>query len=118
MSTEPGMYRHSKTGNYYVLLGTGTHTETQEQFVVYRRSGIMPSLPYQGVARRALDGTEIIPAYPMEIHHSTKTETDELMHKLWVRPLKMWDELVEIDGKQVERFVRVLPTKITDEIDF
>jgi hypothetical protein len=32
----PGVYRHYKTMRY-VAIGTATHTETQEQFVVYRR---------------------------------------------------------------------------------
>jgi len=26
--------------------------------------------------------------------------------KRWTRPIKMWDELVEINGKLVERFVK------------
>ncbi len=27
--------------------------------------------------------------------------------EIWVRPLKMWNELVEVDGKMVERFKRI-----------
>lgn len=33
---ERGIYRHSKTGNLYEVLGVGLHTETQELEVVYR----------------------------------------------------------------------------------
>ncbi len=30
---------------------------------------------------------------------------DNDMSKFWVRPASMWDELVEVEGKQVPRFV-------------
>ena len=26
---------------------------------------------------------------------------------LWVRPAKMWNEMVEVDGKEVRRFTRI-----------
>ena len=26
---------------------------------------------------------------------------------LWVRPAKMWNEMVEVDGKEVRRFMRI-----------
>jgi len=29
------LYRHSKTGNYYLKIGEGVHTETGERFVIY-----------------------------------------------------------------------------------
>lgn len=32
---QPGRYRHYK-GNEYEVLGTATHSETEEEFVVYR----------------------------------------------------------------------------------
>lgn len=32
-----GLYRHYK-GNYYRVLGVGTHTETQGKFVIYQDS--------------------------------------------------------------------------------
>lgn len=32
---EPGVYRHFK-GNYYEVIGTALHSETEEEFVVYR----------------------------------------------------------------------------------
>ena len=35
MSVEPGRYRHYK-GNFYQVLGTARHSETDEMFVVYR----------------------------------------------------------------------------------
>ena len=35
MSVEPGRYRHYK-GNYYQVIGTARHSETDELLVVYR----------------------------------------------------------------------------------
>lgn len=35
----PGsLYRHFK-GNYYRIIGTGTHTETEELLVIYKKEG-------------------------------------------------------------------------------
>lgn len=34
-SIKPGLYKHSKTGNMYRVIGVGKHTETIEDFVVY-----------------------------------------------------------------------------------
>ncbi|HEY8914269.1 DUF1653 domain-containing protein [Lacisediminihabitans sp.] len=65
---QPGLYRHYK-GNLYDVVGTATHSETEETLVVYR----------------ALYGD----------------------NGLWVRPLAMFRETVEIDGQSVRRFARV-----------
>ncbi len=35
MPVEPGRYRHYK-GNYYEVIGTARHSETEEPMVVYR----------------------------------------------------------------------------------
>lgn len=35
MSVQPGRYRHYK-GNYYEVIGTARHSETEELYVVYR----------------------------------------------------------------------------------
>lgn len=35
MSVQPGRYRHYK-GNYYEVIGTARHSETDELLVVYR----------------------------------------------------------------------------------
>lgn len=59
-------FLHSKTGNVYLGLAIGVHTETQEELVVYTRLG-------------APD-------------------------KVWIRPLSMFFEEVEINGKKVPRF--------------
>jgi hypothetical protein len=32
----PGRYRHDKTGNEYEVVGVARHSETLEEFVVYR----------------------------------------------------------------------------------
>ena len=60
-----GRYRHFKGGEYEVI-GTATHSETLETYVIYR----------------ALYGEG----------------------KTWIRPLSMWNETVEKDGKTIKRF--------------
>lgn len=60
-----GKYRHYK-GNEYLVVDIATHSETEEEMVVYK----------------ALYGEE----------------------KLWVRPLSMWDEKVNVNGEEVLRF--------------
>lgn len=35
-SIEKGRYRHSKTGNLYEVIGVALHSETNEQFVIYK----------------------------------------------------------------------------------
>jgi hypothetical protein len=64
----PGRYRHYK-GQEYEVLGVARHSETEEEFVVYR----------------ALYGA----------------------FGLWVRPLGMFEELVDIDGRLIPRFCRL-----------
>ena len=60
-----GKYKHYK-GNQYEVLGIAKHSETLEEFVVYK----------------ALHGKE----------------------ELWVRPLKMFLEEVDLNGKKIPRF--------------
>lgn len=60
-----GKYEHYKGGQYEVL-GIAKHSETMEEFVVYK----------------ALYGEG----------------------ELWIRPLKMFQEEVEYNGKKVPRF--------------
>ena len=64
----PGTYRHYK-GNLYEVVDVATHSETEEQLVVYR----------------ALYGDR----------------------GLWVRPLAMFSEPVEVDGVEHPRFEKV-----------
>ena len=63
-----GKYQHSKTGNYYRVIGIAKNSETLEEFVVY------------------------------EALYENPTS------KLWVRPIKIFLEKVEVDGKKVPRF--------------
>ena len=63
-----GKYQHSKTGNFYQVLGVAKHSETLEDLVVY------------------------------------ECLYDNPRSKLWVRPMKMFLEEVEINGKKVPRF--------------
>ena len=65
ITARPGRYRHYKGGEYEVI-GVATHSETEEQLVVYR-----PLYGERG---------------------------------LWVRPLTMFCEQVEVDGQQIPRF--------------
>lgn len=64
-SIRPGKYRHFK-GNYYQVEGSAKHSETLEEYVVYR-----PFYGEQG---------------------------------LWIRPLSMFMECVEHQGKELARF--------------
>lgn len=63
-----GKYQHSKTGNFYRVVGVAKHSETLEELVVY------------------------------ECLYDNPEST------LWVRPMKMFLEEVELDGKKVPRF--------------
>lgn len=65
---EPGVYEHYKGAAYEVLF-VARHSETEEEFVVYRQ----------------LSGD----------------------YSHWVRPVAMFVELVERDGRTVPRFARV-----------
>lgn len=65
LTVEAGRYRHYK-GEDYIVLGVARHSETEEEFVVYR--------PDYGDRR------------------------------LWIRPLSMFLESVEVDGRPVPRF--------------
>ena len=65
---QPGRYRHYK-GQDYEVLGLAKHSETEEEFVVYR----------------ALYGER----------------------GLWIRPVTMFSEMIQVEGKQVPRFLRL-----------
>lgn len=62
---QTGIYKHYK-GEFYDVIDTVTHSETQEVLVLYR------------------------PMYGEK--------------KLWVRPLDMFVEKVNVDGNLIERF--------------
>jgi hypothetical protein len=66
----PGRYRHYK-GNDYIVLGIARHSETEDEFVVYRQ--------------------------------------DYGDRSLWVRPLAMFTETVEVACHRVPRFQYVGP---------
>ena len=68
-SLQPGKYRHFK-GDIMEVIGIGLHSESLEEFVVYR--------------------------------HVTGERAGE--PHLWVRPVRMFLEVVERDGRQVPRF--------------
>jgi len=68
MTFRRGIYRHSKTGNLYRVIGTAWYSETLEEFALY------------------------------EALYKNKTS------KLWIRPLAMFLEEVEIDHARVPRF--------------
>lgn len=62
-----GVYRHTKSGKLYEVLGVGLQTETNEFVVVYR------------------------PLY-------------DSPYELFTRPYDMFIGMIELDGKQVQRF--------------
>lgn len=62
-----GKYKHYK-GNTYEVLGVAKHSETLEDFVVY------------------------------------KALYENSVSKLWIRPIKMFLEKIEKDGKIINRF--------------
>jgi len=65
---KPGKYQHSKTGNFYKVIGVAKHSETLEDMVIYEC-----------------------------LYNNPKS-------KIWVRPLEIFLEEVEIDGKMTPRF--------------
>lgn len=72
-----GKYRHYKGGEYEVL-GVCRHSETLEDIVVYRA---------------------LYPVVESISHYGVYGEGD-----LWARPLKMFLEKVEVNGKMIPRF--------------
>ena len=72
-----GKYKHYK-GKEYEVIGIARHSETLEELVVYKAL-------YQ----------KDLPSVNLQ---QTKGEN------LWVRPLKMFIEDVEIEGKKMKRF--------------
>lgn len=68
---KPGIWKHSKSGKEYRLIGVAKHSETLEDLVLYE----------------ALYENEL--------------------SQLWARPVAMWEEEVEIEGKKIPRFVFV-----------
>ena len=65
-----GIYKHFK-GNMYEVLGVARHSETLEEFVVYKA-----------------------------LYEDSKYGKDAM----WIRSLKMFQENVKVDGKEVPRF--------------
>jgi hypothetical protein len=71
LSIKKGIYRHYK-GNLYQVIEVATHSETEEQLVVYR----------------TLYGD----------------------YSMWVRPLEMFEESIQVDGQEVARFTFIEPS--------
>lgn len=74
-----GAYEHYK-GGVYEVIGVANHSETLEKMVVYKHG----------------DGEHIRPT-GLSISSSS-------LPQLWVRPLAMFTELVEVNGEKVPRF--------------
>jgi hypothetical protein len=67
-----GKYQHFK-GNFYQVLHTARHSETEEIMVVY-----------------------------LPLYKDSQGNTE-----LWVRPLNMFDETIERNGKKMKRFAYI-----------
>ena len=66
-----GIYKHSKKGTLYRVIGIAKHSETLEDMVVY------------------------------------EAQYENPVSKLWVRPAKMFEDEVEVNGEKVKRFIFV-----------
>lgn len=75
---QTGRYRHYK-GNEYIVLGIARHSETEEEFVVYRQ--------------------------------------DYGERSMWVRPRAMFEEHVDVDGRQIPRFTLISPNEVPTAAD-
>jgi len=84
-----GIYRHYK-GNQYEVVGFAKHSETLEDMVVYRQTKRESQPSLLGYDRTSEVSTEYKALYGEG--------------GTWVRPLSMWDNLIETDGKTVKRF--------------
>lgn len=76
----PGFYKHSKSGKPYEVVSVARYSENpQQQFVVYKQ------------------------LYASELRED---KTPLPIGTVWIRPLTMFTELVEVNGKQVPRFIK------------
>lgn len=73
-----GIYRHAKSGGLYEVIDIALHTETGEKMVVYRA-----------------------------LYEHEELAAEYGGHPLFVRPYDMFFELVEINGRDTLRFVKV-----------
>ncbi|NQU77527.1 DUF1653 domain-containing protein [Candidatus Falkowbacteria bacterium] len=85
MKIKKGIYLHYK-GKRYEVLGTVFHSETVEELVLYKPLYPFSSLPKE--KQQELEGK----GYKGE------------GAGLWVRPIDIFLEEIEVDGKKVPRF--------------
>lgn len=71
MEIKTGLYKHSKSGKMYKVLGTGHHSETLEELVVYQAEYDSPEFGKNAI---------------------------------WVRPIEMFIEKVNVNGEDKPRF--------------
>ena len=83
-----GVYRHYK-GNKYEVVGFAKHSETLEDMVIYKNLTPLPTAELS-TAERTFESADYKALYGEK--------------STWVRPLSMWSEEIEVDGKIVKRF--------------
>ena len=91
MNLKTGKYQHYK-GKFYEVIGVAHHSETAEEFVVYRAL-------YKSMKKKC------------STFSGSKNSSKGIFYSkefgktaLWVRPLKVFLENVIVNGKKVSRF--------------
>jgi len=90
------------------VLGVARHSETEEEFVVYRTSHGEAGPSIRPGHYRHYKGQDY---EVLGVGRHSETEEELVVYRalygergLWIRPVSMFAECVELDGRQVPRF--------------